>query len=859
MPLPVPNLDDRDFAQLIAEARQRIAQTSPEWTDLSPSDPGMILLELFAHLTETMIYRLNRVPHKLYIEFLRLIGVRMQPPAAARVVLRFTRAQNAEQAIDIPRGTRITLNRSGGGEEPPTFVTAQALTLPAGEAAVEGLAFHCEHVEGELAGRGTGLPGLSLQLRQPPLIAATGDPLDLVVGVETTPDETDERTPAIQFRGKMYRIWREVEHFTNLGDDPFVYVADRMTGQLFFAPAARVEDETGLLGAPQALASMPAEGREIRAWYRRGGGPEGNVPAGTLTTLKDPIPGLEVTNPAPAAGGRAAETLENALIRGPQRLHSLERAVTARDYELVALSSSRAVARAKAYTRAAMWTFAAPGAVEVLLVPYLPDEGIGAVTIPALAERETEDIRAYVQSLIDERRPLGTHCLVNWARYKSVKVSARIVVRREEDRVGVRQRVLERLHRVINPLPSSSGGAGWPFGQSLRASHIFDIALDEPGVRWVDQVQFSVDEVPNRDVRRITADAFQPATWYAGAGGTLFRSVNDGAGWEVIARIGDEQITSVAVHPRVPGLLAIASQVATETGFESRIRLSRDCGETWEPTVYRPAVQVNDLAWTLRERSPVLLVATGKGLLSLRLMPGSTLEPVQVDRALADQGFYTVAMHTNSEGVVNVAVAAENLGGIYISSDGGATGTFRKIGLTGQDIRVLRVQQDGSRAFLWAGAAAAGEAQGSGCWRWELRGRQDAPEGWTAFATGWVGGSCRDIAFAPGRVFAASHRAGVLWMEPGRTNPAWQAPTVRSGLPMRDPGRFHTVDAVAVGPAGDLLLAGGIEGVFGSRDGGQTYTTASAQVFAERVTLPETWLFVSGEHEIQVVGDDEAS
>jgi len=45
MPLTLPNIDDRNFQQLMDEARQRIIQTAPGWTDLSPSDPGIVLVE----------------------------------------------------------------------------------------------------------------------------------------------------------------------------------------------------------------------------------------------------------------------------------------------------------------------------------------------------------------------------------------------------------------------------------------------------------------------------------------------------------------------------------------------------------------------------------------------------------------------------------------------------------------------------------------------------------------------------------------------------------------------------------------------------------------------------------------------
>src|SRR5262249_30876941 len=153
-----------------------------------------------------------------------------------------------------------------------------------------------------------------------------------------------------------------------------------------------------------------------------------------------------------------------------QQLYSLQRAVTARDFEAIALYNSQAVVRAKALTRAALWTYAIPGTVEVLLVPFLPEEerGGGQVAIGVLREHQTEDARARVQQVLNERCPLGTACMVGWARYKVVRTMARIVVRREEDPQAVKQRVVERLYETINPLPTKFSSTGWPFGQALR-------------------------------------------------------------------------------------------------------------------------------------------------------------------------------------------------------------------------------------------------------------------------------------------------------------------------------------------------------------------------------------------------------
>ena len=170
---------------------------------------------------------------------------------------------------------------------------------------------------------------------------------------------------------------------------------------------------------------------------------DGNVAANTLTALKDPIRGLQVTNPAPATGGRDAETLDNALLRGPKELHSLQRAVTADDFELLALKTLE-VARAKAVTRAAMWSYGQRGTVEVILVPDVPDNAWQGDWLPAttLMQYATDQSREQVQTALDERRPLGTTCLVTWAHYKTVRVTANIVVRREEDPEAVKNRVM---------------------------------------------------------------------------------------------------------------------------------------------------------------------------------------------------------------------------------------------------------------------------------------------------------------------------------------------------------------------------------------------------------------------------------
>src|SRR5262249_20230337 len=74
MPLQLPNLDDRRYADLVEEARRLIPTYAPRWTNHNPSDPGVTLLELFAYLSELLIYRLNRVTSANVISFLKLLN-----------------------------------------------------------------------------------------------------------------------------------------------------------------------------------------------------------------------------------------------------------------------------------------------------------------------------------------------------------------------------------------------------------------------------------------------------------------------------------------------------------------------------------------------------------------------------------------------------------------------------------------------------------------------------------------------------------------------------------------------------------------------------------------------------------------
>ena len=863
MTLPVPHLDDRSFLDLVTEARERIQQSCPGWTDLSAHDPGIALLEAFAHLTEVMIYRLNQLPEKAYVAFLNLLGVTRHAPSAAWTDVVFTRTGSDDAPLRIPAGTRVAAAR-GADPRPVVFVTCEPASLAAGEREVTVRMHHCELVEAELLGVGTGAPGQVLHAARAPL-ARTAEVLDLLLGVEVPAGSVELGAAAREHEGRTFEIWRPVDSFAGLGPQDKAYLIDRCSGSVIFAPALdlRTSDAGSLRFGDGPVAAVPPAGRQVRLWYRAGGGPTGNVAAGTLTSLRDPLPGVKVVNPLPAVGGREMETMESVLLRGPYAFFAQQRAVTARDFEVLATAAS-GVARARAFTRAAVYSFARPGEVETVLVPYVPTQARpgGGLPVQVLREHEVEETRLRVEADLGRRRSLGTTCRASWARYKAVSIRARVVVRREEDVDAVRRRIHDRLHQTLSPLPTALNPTGWAFGEPLRASNVYRLLEHaEPGVRYVESVRFVVDEAPDNQVRTLAADEYQPNTWYAGSAEVLFRSTNAGAGWEPVGRFDAETVQRVAPAPAPvrPGIVSRPGSVAVATvraGGGSRVHLSTDLGETWSLLADLEA-RISDLAWIDRDGAGALLVATDSGLYEVSLLPGAVPLQILVDPADADRGFYAVRAFVSERGAQGVAVAAQAGFGVYLSTNAGRPGSFTHVGLANVDNRVLAVQYDGPATLLWSGAGEPDpKKSGQGCFRARLF---ESDVKWQAMQAGWIGGTCRDLTFNATVALAATQSGGVLRLDTLAGQPQWASVSVNCGLPLRDRTRFMPVDAVAAASGGQrLVLAGGERGVFRSTDA-VDWSASANQATADVVTVPDTWLLCSGEHDIEVVRHDAAS
>jgi predicted phage baseplate assembly protein len=100
MPLRLPEIDSRNFQQLVDETLARVPIHTPEWTNFGPSDPGVTLVQLYAFLTENLIYRANQIPMRNRAKFLDLLQIGLRTASAARGLATITNVQ-APAAVEM--------------------------------------------------------------------------------------------------------------------------------------------------------------------------------------------------------------------------------------------------------------------------------------------------------------------------------------------------------------------------------------------------------------------------------------------------------------------------------------------------------------------------------------------------------------------------------------------------------------------------------------------------------------------------------------------------------------------------------------------------------------------------------------
>jgi len=378
-------------------------------------------------------------------------------------------------------------------------------------------ACQCIRVREELLGTSNGKPGQAFPLQMQPVLDRQAAEEYIAVKL---PEGTNNR-----------EAWREVRDFSRSNSDDSHYTIDSRTGTVQFGPLirgpmrlrAQTYDRAQIQASVQRAAArfqegnlrertlsplsdpiggetafterqygrVPPPGAEISiVSYRFGGGRLGNVQAEKLTILRSSLPYISgVTNYSPARGGADAESLEEAVMRVPQKLRTRECAITPEDFETVSKSlPGQKVARSHCLRES---QYSTPGVVRLLIVPQTDTErmdwtqGMNPDRVLSLSDELRQEMDLYLR----DRRPLGIKVELQEPEYVGVSVRLGVLLEPRSDRESVRRQILIALYQFLNPIVGGVDGQGWSLGRPVYTSDIISLCQKIPGIRHLGTIE----------------------------------------------------------------------------------------------------------------------------------------------------------------------------------------------------------------------------------------------------------------------------------------------------------------------------------------------------------------------------------
>lgn len=339
-------------------------------------------------------------------------------------------------------------------------------------------------IRDEILGSSDGTPLQSYTLLHGPLLG--GQVIDVREREDPIPEEIEElgehavRVAEDREGGYMVR-WKEVESFFESNPKSRHYIIDPLTRQVRFGDGIR------------GMVPPVSRNTVIANEYRVGGGSKGNVNAFTLTSLTRAVPYIEkVYNVLPAVGGADAETVEQAKERAPLQIKSRDRAVTAEDFETLALRSTTSIARAKALASDDQ-----AGHVHLVIIPRGDEKNLDLTRklVPP------PELCRFVRNYLDERRLITTILDVTKPDYVEISLKVTLIRRTVGQSERLRTEIEQRMRRYLHPLVGGKDGKGWPFGRPVYRTDLVHMVEDIPGIEAIESIQIYDED------RRINVDS----------------------------------------------------------------------------------------------------------------------------------------------------------------------------------------------------------------------------------------------------------------------------------------------------------------------------------------------------------------
>lgn len=260
--------------------------------------------------------------------------------------------------------------------------------------------------------------------------------------------------------------WRSVSNLLFAAAGDRVYMLERSRGRIVFG------------GDGHGMAPPPGSDVVRMRRYLTGGGVAGNVASGAVNQILAGVLAERVNSVRAAEGGAAGESLARFRIRAPALVRHRRQAISARDYEDLALEASPAVAVVRALPATHPGGRAAPGWVTLRIVPW------GDEPRPVASY----ELRRTVESFLDLRVPAQVRGRVNAlaAEYFPVDVRVSLATMSGALPGQVVASAEAALVQFLHPLTGGPEGTGWRFGRDLYLSDVAALLESLGGVDYVD-------------------------------------------------------------------------------------------------------------------------------------------------------------------------------------------------------------------------------------------------------------------------------------------------------------------------------------------------------------------------------------
>ncbi len=260
------------------------------------------------------------------------------------------------------------------------------------------------------------------------------------------------------------------------------------------------------------------------------------LPAGTIEGPARPIPGIgAIVQPYTSFGGRPAETPEALATRAAERLRHRRRALTAWDYERLALERFPALYKVKCIPAAPDSDSEGLGAVQVIVIPDISRQLPSDPFAPKAPAGLLAEIADYLQAMAAP----GARIAVRNADFVPIKVRVGIRFNDGFDLGLARAGLNDALSRWLSPWAYDEG-ADIVIGGAIYANSIVDFLERQPAVDYVEELKLF----------RLNAEAgrFEPVARPTGA---------DADGYRVAAAAPDQVLVAARGHeidPIMPGV-----------------------------------------------------------------------------------------------------------------------------------------------------------------------------------------------------------------------------------------------------------------------------------------------------------------